>query len=318
MKKHNYKIITLGILTAIATGVIYVINRMIATASILKDMLHSNSSQYYKWRFGNIYYHKKGKGAPLLLIHDLVPGSSAYEWSKIENELAQKYTVYSIDLLGCGRSDKPAITYTNFLYVQLITDFIKNVIKKQSTVIASGYSASFAVMACHHEKEYFNKLVLINPPSLGVLNQIPNRRSKLLKSVIEIPVFGTLIYNMITSAENINNAFIENYFYNPFHVSSDIKDAYYESAHRNDNAGKFLYASKAGRFTNINICHALEAIDHSIVLLTGEHEKNASEIQESYINSNPSIETASIKSSCHFPHMEEPEEFLQQISIYLS
>lgn len=318
MKKHKYKIITLGILAAIATGIIYIMNRMIATASILKDMLHSNSNQYYKWRFGNVYYHKTGKGTPLLLIHDLIPGSSAYEWSKVEEELSKKYTVYSIDLLGCGRSDKPPITYTNFLYVQLITDFIKNIIKEKTNVIASGYSASFAVMACHNEKECFNKLILINPPSLALLNQIPNHRSKVFKSIIETPIFGTLVYNMITCAENINDAFIEKYFYNPFHVSSDIKDAYYESAHRNDNAGKFLYASKIGRFMNINICHALEAIDHSIILLTGEHEKNMDEIQESYISCNPSIETTEIKSTCHFPHMEQPKEFLEQISIYFS
>ena len=65
---------------------------------------------------------KKGTGSPILLIHDALPGASGYEWSKIEDELAVDHTVYTVDLLGCGRSDKPSITYTNFVYVQMICD----------------------------------------------------------------------------------------------------------------------------------------------------------------------------------------------------
>ena len=61
----------------------------------------------------------------MLLLHDLHCASSGREWQYIEDTLAQDHTVYTLDLLGCGRSDKPAITYTNFLYVQLIVTFIK-------------------------------------------------------------------------------------------------------------------------------------------------------------------------------------------------
>ena len=49
---------------------------------------------------------KFGSGKPLLLIHDLDPSSSAYEWNQLEQQLAKDFTVYSIDLPGCGRSDK--------------------------------------------------------------------------------------------------------------------------------------------------------------------------------------------------------------------
>lgn len=50
----------------------------------------------------------------MLLLHDLHCASSGREWQYIEDALAQDHTVYTLDLLGCGRSDKPAITYTNF------------------------------------------------------------------------------------------------------------------------------------------------------------------------------------------------------------
>ena len=82
---------------------------------------------YYHWRFGDIYYTKKGKGSPILLIHDMLPGGSGYEWGKIEDDLALEHTVYNLDLPGCGRSEKSGITYTNFVYVQAICNhFIYN------------------------------------------------------------------------------------------------------------------------------------------------------------------------------------------------
>ena len=53
------------------------------------------------------------------------------------------HTVYTIDLLGFGRSEKPNLTYTNYLYVQLVTDFIQNIIGEKTDIIASNESISF-------------------------------------------------------------------------------------------------------------------------------------------------------------------------------
>ena len=107
MKKNRNKILTLTILISIATFIIHIINKVISFSSSLKEMLDITNKNYYNWRFGNIYYTKRGKGKPILLIHDLMPGGSAYEWSKVERELSTQYTVYAVDLPGCGRSEKP-------------------------------------------------------------------------------------------------------------------------------------------------------------------------------------------------------------------
>ena len=64
--------------------------------------------------------------------------------------------VYTIDLLGCGRSEKLNMTYTNYLYVQLISDFIKSEIGHRVNVIATGEAASIPVMACANNPELFD------------------------------------------------------------------------------------------------------------------------------------------------------------------
>lgn len=317
MKKNKHKILTISILFAIATGIIYVINRLIFATAVLKDLLKSSANNYYNWRFGKVYYKKKGHGAPLLLIHDLTIYSSAYEWSKVIDELSEKYTVYAVDLLGCGRSEKPRITYTNYLYVQLISDFIKHVIGEKTKVVASGYSGSFSLLSCYSEPEFFDKIILINPPSLTSLNKIPGKRSKLYKFVLELPIFGTLIYNMKTCQSNIQLLFTENYLYNPFNATPEMIDVYYEAAHKSFSDSKFLLSSIIGCYINNSINHALKEIDQSIVILTGEGEPDGNNIVDSYINFNPSVEACMIKKSKHLPQLETPGKFLETLNIYL-
>ena len=316
MKKHRNKLATFVVLFAIATAVLHVINKIIAASALLKEMLDTDKRNYYKWRFGEIYYTKKGKGSPVLLIHDLLPGASGYEWNKVEEALAMEHTVYTVDLLGCGRSEKPGITYTNFVFVQIICDFIRNVIGEKTDVIASGFSGSFAVMACRNEHSLFNRIMLVNPPAPGSLQQMPGKKEKLLKYFLEIPVFGTLVYHIAVSREAVQNLFIENMLFDPFHPDQNLLDAYYEGAHKGGNQAKAVYASKASKYVNIDIVHSLKTIDNSIFIVEGAAENNGSAIIEDYQNINPSIETAVLPKTKHFPHVEDPEHFLEQVGIF--
>ena len=318
MKDSKHKILTLAALTTIATGIVHISNRVIVASSQLKEMLDFSNHNYYNWRFGKIYYTKKGSGSPLLLIHDTMPGGSGYEWSRVEDQLALEHTVYTIDLLGCGRSEKAGITYTNFLFVQIICDFIKNVIKEKTDIIASGFSCSFVTTAAAYDKENINKIMFINPVSLVSLSKTPTQKDKIFKFLIEIPVFGTLIYHIIVSRETISDLFLDNLYYNPFHADRDIMDAYYEAAHKGGYYAKYLYSSQSAKYMNINIRHALESLDNSIYIVEGEDEPNGNSIVDDYRRINPAIETAVISCSKHFPHIENAEGFLEQVGTFFA
>ena len=113
--KKNISFAALFVGTAL--GTMHVVNRLFNYIATADNRLKEETYEYYEWRFGKIAYKKKGSGTPLLLIHNFDVCSSSYEWKNIESELAKTYTVYSLDLLGCGCSDHPILTYTNFLYV---------------------------------------------------------------------------------------------------------------------------------------------------------------------------------------------------------
>ena len=315
MKKNKHKLLTAGVLFTAAAGVVHIVSHAIFTTATLKDLLKSSANNYYDWRFGKVYYKKKGHGSPLLLVHDLTVYSSAYEWNKVIDKLAENHTVYALDLLGCGRSEKPKITYTNFLYVQLISDFIKNVIREKTDIVASGFSGSFVLLACHNESELFGKLSLINPPSLSGLSKAPTKRNKLCKFILELPIFGTLIYNMKTCQSNIQLLLTEQYLYNPFLASAEIIDTYYEASHKGYGNARFLLSSIVGNYTNNNVTHALKDINNSIVIINGDAEAQREETKDSYLKCNPAIEYFNITKAKHLPQLENPDSLLEILNI---
>jgi pimeloyl-ACP methyl ester carboxylesterase len=68
---------------------------------------------------GKISYLSGGRGENLLLLHSL--NLSADSWNRVFEPLSRNYTVYALDMLGHGDSDKPPKNY-------LIEDYARSVI----------------------------------------------------------------------------------------------------------------------------------------------------------------------------------------------
>ncbi len=309
-KKHIRNFLILSTLTAIG---IHGINKAIDATSPMKNLLKNEKGNFYNWRYGNIYYTKNGKGSPLLLIHDLDPASSDYEWHKVIKHLTKNHTVYTLDLLGCGRSDKPNITYSNFLYVQLITDFINHVIRTTTDVITTGESSSFILMACNMEADCFGKIIVINPSNLRELCKTPNKQKNTLKYLIDAPIIGTFIYNLLYCKKNIEINIYNKCFSNKNMIPSTMADYYYESAHLDQGNGKYLLSSIQSNYTNINIIHALKKITNQIHLIGSIEIEGMQSIIDSYISYNPSIESSFISGAKYLPQIERAEKLLQII-----
>lgn len=315
MKK--IKLVQLAVLSSITVSAIYGINKAISIFANAQAALTNPKGLQFQWRFGNIFYTKQGEGKPILLIHDLTCGSSDMEWKSIVNTYAKDHTVYTLDLLGCGRSDKPAMTYTNYMYVQLITDFITNVIGHRTDVCVTGKSASIVLMACYNDDTLFDKIMLINPspiesPSSSKIN------TKLSKLLLEMPLIGTLLFNIKNTRQAYRNLFEKEYFYNPFAVRNSFISNYYDASHFGTNTSKYLFASIDANYIGINTTRAVKDINNSIFVLSGEYDKYSREIAADYLELNPSIEISTINKTKHLPQLENPNAVLNAMSIFFN
>lgn len=306
------------VLTALATGTVHLVNRFVDMTAEMKNILKSQNGEYFDWKNGKVFYTKRGSGSPILLIHELNPIASSYEWCRIVKKLEKNHTVYTLDLLGCGRSDKPYLTYTNYLYVQLITDFIHNVIGEKPDVITTNNAVSFAVLAQNMNKNLINRIVAINPPAVGSFERTPDKFSTVKKTLLELPIIGTFIYNVKTHENYIAKELRETYFCKPQLVSSKMLDAYYEAAHMQRGRGKYLMASIEGHYTDNAIGHALKKLETPLYIVESRSIENAVAIADSYEKKNSLIETAYISNAGLVPQLEVPDKLLSIINMFLN
>ena len=304
--------------TGTMLGTMHIINRIFTYIATADDYLQKDTYKYYNWRFGKVAYKEKGSGSPLLLVHNFDVCSSSDEWKNIEEELSKTNTVYTIDLLGCGCSDRPFLTYTNFLYAQLITDFIKHIIREKSDVIVSGDSSSFVLMANANDETIINRIIMINPQNLISLAKVPTKRTKLIKYLLCTPIIGTFIYNMKINKHTISQKFISSCYYDQNAVNEKDILTCFESSHKDGCRSKYLYACQKSRYTNANILFCLGKMTNSIFIIIGNSNPENALSANQYQNQIPSIEIVGINNTKQLPHIEKPDEFIEQVKILFS
>lgn len=296
---------------AYITAFTAIYNKVVAILATGLNVLKSNDGQTFLWEYGKVFYEKKGEGSPVLLLHDLTSASSGYEWSKIADKLAENHTVYIPDLLGCGRSDKPGTSYSNFLYVKFLTTFLKEEIVEPCTIVTSGNSSSFALLGSKFSSDLVKEVICINPANPYGYDQSKTFKDKLINTILSVPIYGTLAYNHYLSQDKIKKLFAENYFYGK---SSEIKDhvqAYHEAAHRKLRFARNFLAAENLNYCVLPVKHILSDLTFDVKLIFGAEEEYASEIAEIYKEYNGNISIEFIDEAKHLPHLEKAANILE-------
>ena len=315
MKKTTKKIVLISSIIATALIVTHFINKFIFYITTCKEHLFSPHSHHYTWRFGKIYYTKKGKGPALLLVHDLDNTSSHYEWLAMVDKLAENHTVYTIDLIGCGYSEKPKFIYTNYLYVQLLSDFIKDVIGESTSIVCSRNSCSVGVMTSYIHSELINHIVLINPRDTITTSTYPSRKHKFLRAILNTPIIGTLIYNIKNSRYQLYKTFNNDYLSSRKSVRKYVK-AYSEAAHTSGSSSLYVYSSIRCHYTSASIMHALTGLTNPITILEGSDCGNAQHIIKEYESLNPNVKSVLLPNAKELPQIEHPDQIISLINTY--
>ena len=131
-----------------------------------------------------MFYEVKGdrEAKPVVLIHGFGPGASSYEWRKNIEALSEQFRVYALDLLGFGLSDRPAIDYDAETYIDLLIDFIREVVGKPAIVIAHGLTSAYVIEAAYRRPQLFEHLVLVAAPPAILQESHPGPLNAIWKS----------------------------------------------------------------------------------------------------------------------------------------
>ncbi|MGA7707568.1 MAG: alpha/beta hydrolase, partial [Acidobacteriaceae bacterium] len=121
-----------------------------------------------------VHYFVGGRGTPLLLVHGL--GARSEDWTAEMPAYAKNgFRVYAIDLLGCGRTDRPDIAYTIGEQVELIQEFLTAVHVEKADVIGWSMGGWIATEFALQHPQRVNRLVAMDSAGLKFKTELtPN------------------------------------------------------------------------------------------------------------------------------------------------
>ncbi len=308
MKKSLKALVTLAGLISVPI----IINKFIFNKAAREagNELPEANEMFYDWRHGKIRYVVQGQGKPLVMLHGIGAGLSMYEWERNVHELSKHYRVYTLDLLGFGYSDKPQISYSAYLYITLINDFLREVVGEPANVIASSNSGAFALTGYIFEPELYSKMLLVSPTGIGSSANLPTSGDLWAKWLLETPIIGTSMYNLITSRFYISY-FLKRFCYAyPSEVTSHVVNKYYSPAHYGGPNARLPIAAFISKFLNVEIESKIAQLQIPLNLVWGElNELNPVSNLNIALEKNPSIECTSFGNSKLLPHVDNPGLF---------
>jgi pimeloyl-ACP methyl ester carboxylesterase len=226
----------------------------------------------YDWPGGRIFYTRRGQRETLLLVHGIYAGADSHDFFQVFAPLAQRYQVYAYDLLGFGHSARPDVRYSGPLYVRLMQDFVRDVIRRPVTVIANSLSGAHAIVAAAESPELIRRLILITPDGTTTGTVQPGAAANAAYLALNLlPDLGQGLRNSIASRASLRWYLRNMAYYDPAKITTERIEYGYRSAHQ-PGAEHALIAFVTGRL-NVPVDDALKRTSQPLSLFWGREAK---------------------------------------------
>jgi pimeloyl-ACP methyl ester carboxylesterase len=283
------------------------------------NMLGGEAGEF-PWKHGQISYKTAGEAdlPPLVFLHGIGVGSSRFVWRRNFEALARHACVYAPDLLGFGFSDKPALApYSADLYVELIADFIREVVARPARVVASWLSAAYAARVAAEHPALVESLVLISPTGVGTLRARPGMTGAAFYGLLHSPVLGASFYNALTSERSLREYAREQLFYDKRLATKRLIARYHAISHL--PGAQYALAAFLSGYLNTDMADAFARLDQPVLLIWGREDRvNPVEHAAALLQLNPRARLEVFNHCRMMPQEEHSERFNDLIRHTLS
>ena len=253
-----------------------------------------------------IHYLQQGKGKPLILVHGFA--GSTYTWRKLIPLLADRYTVYALDLLGFGLSDKPVDgNYDLDSQGKLVIGFMDALHITRAALVGHSMGGVVVGYAALDAPSKVDALVLVSPGFYG--KGVPGFLRYLFFPLDRI--MARQFYK-----KSVRAASLERSFYNKALVTDALIDAYLlpaKTPHAADALARMMTSAGTGPYEGL-----AEKISVPCLLVWGNHDTN--NLPQDGERLKQEIKKSSLVyiSACgHYVQEEKPKELAEKIKDFL-
>ena len=264
---------------------------------------------------------------PLLLMHGF--GGSIGHWRHNLPELGQHHTVYALDLLGFGASEKVTASFGIELWVEQVYDFWRSLVKQPVILVGNSIGSLVALAAAAAHPEMVGGIVMLNLPDASVL-ELPLLANKaialikplaspalgLTKWIVTSPLIFDAVFWLARHPRAIRLFWARQAYAGKTAVTDELVDIFSTPAY-DRNAVKALRAmvrSTAKPTRNYTAKAVLPTLTIPMLLFWGLQDVMVPpQLAKMFVKCNPTLKLVEIENAGHCPHDECPEIVNQEI-----
>jgi pimeloyl-ACP methyl ester carboxylesterase len=164
-------------------------------------------------------YLRAGSGPPLLLVHGLLGYS--FSWRFTIPALAQHSSVYAVDLLGTGFSDRPPGLDCSFkASAQRLLGFMDKAGLASCDLLGTSHGGAIAMMAAALAPDRFRRLILVAPVNPWSLH------GQHLVGFLSNPLVAPLFLNLAPRVRILDGFYHRRMFGDPRRIPPDSLEGY--------------------------------------------------------------------------------------------
>ena len=300
-----------------AVGVPALINRWVARrAHHMPDASWSGTGDRFDWRHAEVAYQRLGDGPAVVLLHAFGPGHSAAEWRDVAEALESSVEVLAPDLPGWGHSDDVGRSFDGPLHVQMLGDFLDQVVGRPAVVVGAGLAASYAARLAIDRPDAVRAVGLVTPLGLDADGGAPELRDAVLHGLLRSPILGTSAINLFTSKPAVATYLKKEVFASPDLVDDAMVDLHYFNSHR--PASQRALADYLAGHLHVALADDLDRLGVPVWIAWGRRALHPPvETADRWLARLPGAELDVFEQAGALPHAESPGEFAHKLEAFV-
>jgi pimeloyl-ACP methyl ester carboxylesterase len=298
---------TILIILLLVIGV--VLAGSLALGRVTYEVESARDTEYLELEGTWIRYNVIGGGPPVLLVHGWL--SSSRVWDQLAPRLAQRFTVYTLDLAGFGESDKPLSGYGVRNGSRLLYAFCAHFGLTRTNVVAHDLGGNMAVKLAADHPDVVGRLVLVATPADEDQIDLPTPLW-----LATLPVVGSIFYALGRLARPVRALWMRPFVLDP----NDLNEAVVEDAGRSTAAAVGSTLSVGRReISRGRLARQARIIKIPLLLIAGEEDQIVDpQAVGAWAQSVDQAEVCLLDECGHLPMIERTAEFNAQVLAFLT
>jgi pimeloyl-ACP methyl ester carboxylesterase len=252
------------------------------------------------------------KATPIILLHGF--GASIGHWRHNLEVLGEHHTVYALDMLGWGASEKAPVNYSINLWVEQVYDFWKAFIGQPVVLVGNSLGSLISLSAASAYPEMVKGVVMMSLPDPAIEQEaIPSLLRPVvaaIKNVVVSPLILKPLFHILRRPAIVRR-WASLAYANGDAITDELVEILAGPSQDRGSARAFsaLFRATTGIIPSPSVKTVLPTLQIPMLLIWGQKDRFVPPaLASQFTQYNEKLQLLNLEGVGHCPHDESPEQ----------